>query len=415
MRKNKPGALILCLLLITTFVSAKDVVFDYGATLETIDAMSDTYSYQRRLSPWIDVRFPELNGMRIAAQGSIYIRFNPKSYMFRPILDLDLLSIHSPLLPFCHGSVSFEGGRIMMQDVGGMILNQKVDGVAIHVAVPGIVMDLAAGYHGFQNSLTSSIMLSADDFKESSEKQFHFYGLGARRAIFQWSTLFPEFIGQVDFFGDLIAQIDMRRNWENSGFVRDKKEVQEEVNSAYVTLGARGPIQKVEGLFFSVGGVFQGLTRTTAEKSESYVAYYFDAGLQYFPISVVQVYARLQGGSKNATGISEYRPISYKAAGTLYEGGFNDIIKPEIGVKWKTKGGLAFNSSLACFIAPRKIKKLDRENFENVYKYTEFAIGGNGVIANDLNIQADLMLGTNNVREDKKFDFALRLKCNMSL
>lgn len=390
------------------------VDFDYGFDLETTDAIGLTYSYQRRLTPWVDIRFPELNGLRIAMQGSIYVRFNPKVDMFRPIADIDMFSIQTPKFPFCHGDVSFEFGRIQMMDVRGLIINQKVDGAAIHIAIPGLIMDFYGGYIGFQNYYTSSVMLSLDDYSEISKRSDKLYGLAARRAVFSWSTLFPEFIGRADVHGDMVAQIDMRKKIQELEFV-EKKEVQELIDSAYVSAGINGPFYNSSKWYYNADFVVEAISRRTSKKSESYFAAFLNAGVQYFIKPNLQLSARVQYGTPNDIGISEYRPISYKAAGVFYEGSYNNIIKEDLTLKWKVSDNWLLDAAFYAFIAPRKITKFDRENFEKIYRYTEFSIGLTGVVANDLRVRTEFFYGMNNSKSYPKHNFSLRLKCNISL
>lgn len=407
-------SLLLCLVLAP--LVAADVNIDYGAELSSSYALSDWFSFDQKLSPWLDMRFG--NGWRFSAQASAYLRLNPKYYHYRPFFDLELFRIQTPKLPFCHGYVNFELGRIKIKDTHEMIVSDSADGAAIHVNIPGIIMDVTASYIGFQSYYTSKAMLSYDDFVNASMMPEPYYGLAARRAVFQWSTLFPEFFGRADLFGDMIAQLDLRKIVnENKYLTKKKKDVKELVNSVYWATGINGPFPRATKLYYDFGVVGEAIARQTSKKSETFMAGYLNAGMSWFLTRNMQLGTRVQFGTPNSDdGFSEYRPITYKNAGIFYEGGFANLVKPELVFKWKPAQSVAFSTSLSGFVQPAKkgtLKKFNRENFEKVYKYTEFSLGGTFVIANDVRVGADVMYGINSAKKNRLYDYSLQLKFNV--
>jgi len=409
-------SLLFCFVL--SPLSSVDVNIDYGADLSSSYALSEWFSFDQKLSPWVDVRFGD--GWRFTVQGSAYLRLNPKYYHYRPFVDLDLFRIQTKKIPFCHGFVNFELGRIKIKDTHEMIISDKADGLAIHVNIPGIIMDVTASYIGFQSYYTSKAMLSYDDFLNASVMPEPYYGLAAKRAVFQWSTLFPEFIGRADVFGDMIAQVDLRQIVNNSKLTKKKQEVKELVDSVYLATGINGPFPKSTRLYYDFGVVGEAISRQTSKKSETFMAGYLNAGLSWFLMNNLQLGTRFQYGSpNNDDGMSEYRPITYKNAGIFYEGGFADLAKPELSIKWKPSNQVAFTTSLSGFVRPRTKDELKglkrREKFEKIYTYTEFSVGGMFVIANDVRIGADIMYGVNSAKKNRVFDYSLQLKFNIGL
>ncbi len=410
--------LLFCFTVVPLF--SMDLNVNYGADLSAKFALSEWLSYEYKLSPWIDFRFG--SGWRFSAQGSAYYRLTPKVPHCRPFFDLEMFRIITPKLPFCHGFVTFELGRIKIKDTHEMIMNESADGVAIHVNIPGIVMDVTASYIGFQSYYTSMAMLSYDDFYNASVLPKPYYGLAGRRAIFQWSTLFPEFGGtRTDLFGDLVAQIDLRKVVnENKYLTKKKEDVKELVDSIYMATGINGPFLKSARLYYDLGIVGEAISRQTSKKSETFMAGYLNTGLSWFMTRNMQLSTRLQYGSpNNDEGLSEYRPITYKNAGIFYEGGFADLAKPELSFKWKPSNQVAFTTSLSGFIRPRKKDELKglkrREKFEKIYTYTEFSVGGTFVIANDIRIGADVMYGVNSKKKERLYDYSFQLKFNVGL
>lgn len=410
--------LLFCFTVVPLF--SMDLNVNYGADLSAKFALSDWLSYEYKLSPWIDFRFG--GGWRFSAQGSAYYRLTPKVPHCRPFFDLEMFRIITPKLPFCHGFVTFELGRIKIKDTHEMIMNESADGVAIHVNIPGIVMDVTASYIGFQSYYTSMAMLSYDDFYNASVLPKPYYGLAGRRAVFQWSTLFPEFGGtRTDLFGDLVAQIDLRKVVnENKYLTKKKEDVKELVDSIYMATGINGPFLKSARLYYDLGIVGEAISRQTSKKSETFMAGYLNTGLSWFMTRNMQLSTRLQYGSpNNDEGLSEYRPITYKNAGIFYEGGFADLAKPELSFKWKPSNQVAFTTSLSGFIRPRKKDELKglkrREKFEKIYTYTEFSVGGTFVIANDIRIGADVMYGVNSKKKERLYDYSFQLKFNVGL
>lgn len=409
---------LLCFALAPLF--SMDLNVNYGADLSAKFAVSDWFSYEYKLSPWIDFRFAD--GWRFTVQGSAYYRLNPKVPHCRPFVDLELFRIQTRKFPFCHGFVNYEFGRIKIKDTHEMIMNESADGVAIHVNIPGIVMDVTATYIGFQSYYTSTSMLSYDDFYNASVLPEPYYGLAAKRAIFQWSTLFPEFGGnRIDLFGDMVAQLDLRRVINESKLTKKKKDIKELVDSVYMATGINGPFLKTTRLYYDLGIVGEAISRQTAKKSETYMAGYLNAGMSWFLMRNMQLATRLQYGTpNNDEGMSEYRPITYKNAGIFYEGGFADLVKPELSFKWKPSSQVSFTTSLSGFIRPRRKDELKniktrREKFEKIYTYTEFSVGGMFVIANDVRIGADIMYGVNSIKKNRMFDYSVQLKLNVGL
>lgn len=416
---GKIRLLVCSILLLAVFfpLTSFDLNADYGAELSSSYALSEWLSYEQRLSPWIDLRFGD--GWRFTAQGSAYIRLNPKYYHHRPFFDLELFRLQTKRLPFLHGYVNFELGRIKIKDTHEMIVSDSADGAALHVVIPGIIMDVTASYTGFQSYYTSKTMISYDDFVAASKMPEKYYGLAARRAIFQWSTLFPEFIGRADVFGDMVAQVDLRKTLNESKWTKKKATVNELVHSVYYATGINGPFPKSTKWYYDFGVVGEVIARETSTATDSYMAGYLNAGVAWNLMKSMQLATRLQYGTPNNDyGVSEYRPISYKNAGIFYEGGFADLVKPELAFKWKPSNQVAFSTSLSGFLQPPKkntLKKADRENFEKVYKYTEFSLGGTFVIANDIRLGADIMYGVTSKKKARKFDYSVQLKFNMSL
>ena len=151
------------------------------------------------------------------------------------------------------------------------------------------------------------------------------------------------------------------------------------------------------------------------------MAGYLNAGMSWFLMRNMQLATRLQYGTpNNDEGMSEYRPITYKNAGIFYEGGFADLVKPELSFKWKPSSQVSFTTSLSGFIRPRRKDELKniktrREKFEKIYTYTEFSVGGMFVIANDVRIGADIMYGVNSIKKNRMFDYSVQLKLNVGL
>ena len=77
---------LLCFALAPLF--SMDLNVNYGADLSAKFAVSDWFSYEYKLSPWIDFRFAD--GWRFTVQGSAYYRLNPKVPHCRPFVDLEL-------------------------------------------------------------------------------------------------------------------------------------------------------------------------------------------------------------------------------------------------------------------------------------------------------------------------------------
>ena len=408
-------SLFLCFAFIP--LSAVDIAADYGADISSTYSFGEWLAFDQKISPWVDLRF--CDGWRFTAQGSAYLRLNPKRLFYRPFFDVDLFRIQTKKIPFCHGFVTFELGRIKIKDAHEMIVSDTADGAAIHVAIPGIIMDLTESNTGFMSYYTSKALLSYDDFVDASVLPEAYYGLGSRRAIFQWSTLFPEFIGRADVFGDMIAQVDLRRVVNDSKYTKQKKEIKELINSMYLATGINGPFPKSTKLYYDFGVVGEVISRQTLQKNETFMAGYLNAGMSWFLMGNMQLATRFQYGTPNTDdGSSEYRPITYKNAGIFYEGGFADLFKPELSLKWKPTPQVAFVTSLSGFIRPIKkgtIKKADRENFEKVYKYTEFALGGTFVISRDVRIGADIMYGVNSAKKKRMFDYSVQFKINVGL
>lgn len=417
MKKTFYKYIFVLVLLCVASAPLFSIDYTYGVDIETSDALGIYYSNQRRVTPWFDIAFPEIGGWSVQGQASAIVRFNPKYDLYRPIFDLDLLRVRTPILPFCYGSAQFEIGRITVQDTRGLIMHQKADGIALHISIPRIIMDLSVTYTGLLNYYTSPIMLSKDDITEVSEKMDKYYGKAARRLVGQWSTIFPQFIGRADVHGDLIGQIDLRQKLQDWK-IEEEKEVLELVDSAYFALGINGPFANSNKWYYNADLVVEGLMRRTKSKTHSFAGFYAEAGVQFFPKHNMLLELGVQYGTPEKEGISSYRPITYMAAGNSYAGGYNDLIKPALSFKWKPNSRFTFDTSIASFITPYKVEKLDKAGWEKNYRYTEFSIGGTGVIAEDLRLRLDLSYGygfSNISVKEKEFDLALRLKCNISL
>ena len=421
-KKSKFLYVSVCLLFLFLIpvqqISSFELDYDYGLRLDTNDSMADVYSYQRRLSPWISMRFPVLYGLQFDAQVSGYIRLNPKSDTFRPLFDVDLFRVMTAV-PFLNGRTTFELGRIHMQDTRGMVINQSIDGVGIHVTLPRMLMDIYGGYTGWSNHFTTNTLISADDIADAANKKDRYYAFGARRIVLEHSVYFPQFFGRADVYGDMIANVDVRKKiqeWKWTKKYAAKKEVKEEVHSIYLGSGITGPFAKSNTVYYHLGGVLEYLYRISPTKTEGYISGYFDGGIKWLMNPKMQLSSRLQWGPKNRTGQSEYRPITYKSAGILYEGGFNGLLKPELEFKWKFLPQWILNTGVYSYLLPQPVRKgFTREAFETVYKYTEFMIGTDGVLAGDIQLTTEFVYGQDSHREKRNRQFAMRLNCHVGL
>ena len=410
--------LIFLLLIPAQQISAFELDCDYGVRLDTTDAMADLYSYQRRLSPWISIKFPVLNGIQFDGQISGYIRFNPKNDIFRPLVDVDMFRVMTAV-PFLNGRTTFELGRIHMQDTRGMVINQAVDGVGMHITLPRMLMDLYATYTGWTNHFTTNTLLSSDDIADASNKNDRFYAFGARRIVVAHSVYFPQFFGRADVYGDMIANIDVRKRiqeWKWTKKFAAQKPVKEEVHSVYLGSGITGPFAKSNTVYYHLGGVIEYMYRNSPVKSEGYISGYFDGGIKWLMNPTMQLSTRLQWGPKNREGQSEYRPITYKSAGILYEGGFNGLLKPELEFKWKCLPQWILSTGIYSFLLPKPVNTgFTRKSFESIYKYTEFMIGADGIIAGDIQLTTEFVYGVDSHREKRSREFAMRLNCHLGL
>lgn len=399
--------------------NANAVGVNYGVTNELTLGLTTTFAYQYRVSPWVEVRSDKLSGWRFVIQGSGYIRYNPDALLFRPIIDLDLFRISTPKVPFLHGYVTWDIGRFLMADTHAMIINDKIDGISTHLVIPGMVMDFTAGYLGFQNNLTSKAMISTDDMLAAAARKDRVYGLGARRAVFQWSTLFPEFIGRTAVYGDMIAQVDMRSAVQQSRFSKVKENAKEEVSSVYIGTGFSGPWSKKNNrLLYDFGIVGEILARSTSSKGETFMAAYLNGGFTYLLSKNKQLAFRLQYGTpNNDDGWSEYRPITYVNAGTFYKGGFANLLKPQIDFRWKINPSVSMNAGLASYIQPKLTRKIvfKREEFEKYYRYTELNLGGQALIMQDINMKGEFVVGVTSEHENRIADVSLRVTLNVGL
>ncbi|MBO7486704.1 MAG: hypothetical protein J6Y75_02305 [Spirochaetaceae bacterium] len=419
-KKIKFLSLLFCLLFLFAIPAQRVYSFeldcDYGLRLDTNDAMSDLYSYQRRLSPWLTIKFPVLNGVQFDAQASGYIRYNPKSDIFRPLFDVDVFRVMTAV-PFLNGRTTFELGRIHMQDTRGMVINQAVDGLGMHITLPRMLMDLYAVYTGWTNHFTTNTLLSSDDIADASNKKDRYYAFGARRLVLEHTVYFPQFFGRADVYGDMIANVDLRKKiqeWKWTKKFAKQTEVKEEVHSIYLGSGIMGPFAKSNNVYYHLGGVIEYLFRQTPKKAEGYISGYFDGGIKWMIDPTMQLSSRVQWGPKNKEGQSEYRPITYKSAGILYEGSFNGLLKPELEFKWKFKPKWVFNTGIYSYLTPKPVKTgFTRASFESIYKYTEFLIGTNGVVAGDVQLTGEFVYGQDSHRANRHRDFALRLNCQV--
>lgn len=297
--------------------------FDYGMELSNTAGIKYNNTMQwytdHKATVWVTIPFDNSNKNSVSIEGSAYASKPSDNTTFKFFADLDLLRL--TLVPFSSAKtkIAIDCGRIPVSDITGLVLNQSVDGADFHGSFAFGNIDFLASYTGLQNVRKGGALMSDDDFADANTSDI--YAFGASRAIGKLTIQVPHLIGSADLIVEGVGQYDIRRY-----LIANPTE---SIDSLYGTISIGGAATQI--LFYSLSGTFQTGISTVSSGQYSMTSALASVRFDLFPAPKNQLYTQVLFSPGNNAVFSSFVPVTYQSAGTLYTGGYDNLIRVSAG------------------------------------------------------------------------------------
>jgi hypothetical protein len=297
--------------------------FDFGFELSNKVGFEKTtgtdWYTDHKETLWLTVPFDADNANSLAIEGSAYASKPAQSANFRLYANLDLFRVTLVPVSLPNFKLSLDLGRIATADITGFVLSQKIDGIEFHGTFAFGNVDLMAGYTGLLNAREGVTLMSDDDIADYATESI--YALGAKRAVGKLTLQFPQLIGTSDLVIEGIGQYDMRR-YASPAYAQT-------VDTLYGTLSLNGPL--FDSVFYQLSGTWQSGVLNESSLSYSENALLASLRVDAFPVAGNHLFAQFVYTPPRGDFFSDFLPVSFYKAGTLFEQGYGNLMKASAG------------------------------------------------------------------------------------
>lgn len=370
MRIYKIPAIIVALLLLATIATyALDFGVELSNTVGIKKVEKTEFLTDHKETIWATIPFNNQNTTSLSIEGSFYASKPAELDTFDYYIDLDLFRLSFIPHNSPSGKIMMEVGRISVSDVTGKILNQAIDGFEVHAIKSFGNASFFAGYTGLLNARQEKNLMTADDIADIATDDV--YAFGAKRAVAKAAVQFPNLFAGTDLLFEVLGQYDLRDTIDSNAL--------ETAHTAYGTLALTGPI--ASSFFYTVSGTFQtGILES--DKKYSINALMGLARIDFFPITEANIFAEFLYTSGEDDTFSLLNPITYQSAGTLYGGGFSNIMKATAGIYYNPMAILNLDLGASIFMHPKEV-----EGTDGLYTATEVNAGATFTATSDLKLR----------------------------
>ncbi len=390
MKKTLLFALFLTILLITQAV-AFDLGMELNNTVGTKSADDFGLYYDHKATLWVSAPFNNDGTSRLDIEGSILATKPILANEYSLVINLDLLRLSFQLANDSAKSITMDIGRIPVSDTSSLYLDSKADGVQFFGIFGFGNLELFAGYTGLLNVRSGALLMTNDDRAESVTEEL--YAFGSSRIIGKAAIQIPELLGSSDFIAEATGQFDLRTMLQDN--------YEQSIHTIFLTLGLNGPLG-LKNLFYSLNTVIENGILEDEGTSYSVLSGIATARLDFFPGSINHVYTELLYSPPNNAIFSEFIPVTYKPAGTLYGNGYGNLFRISAG--WNINPTRSFNLSTGLKVFINQEELIDNDG---LYNATEVSLGATVSATSDLRFQlgTDLLFPNN---DDMKYQVALK-------
>lgn len=320
-RAGKLGLFITAMALLSvSSISALDFGLELGNKAGIQNTGTFDWFTDHKETGWLTIPFDRTGDNALSIEGSFYASKPANRTAFRYYADLDLFRFSFVPVSVTGFRLGIDAGRIPVSDITGLVFNQPFDGTEFHFALPFGNIDFSAGYTGLMNVRRSTgTFMSSDDYDDANTEAV--YALGASRLVGKVTVQFPQLFGGVDLIAEGVGQYDMRRYTRAS--------YTEVVDTAYGTLFLSLPVSKF--LFCSLMGTYQTGVLTTSGTAYSENSLMAQARMDIYPFAGNQMYAQVLFSAAPGDFFTYFLPITFQSAGTLYTGGYGNLMKATAG------------------------------------------------------------------------------------
>jgi len=349
------------------------VAADYGLELMNnvgVTKMDDAELFtEHKATLWGTIPFDNGNTRSLAVEGSFYASRPAGIDEFEYYLDIDLLRFSVTARDDETGMMLFDVGRFPVSDITGKILNQGMDGFNLELVQGFGNLAFFAGYTGLLNARQEETLMTVDDSIDAATDDI--YALGAQRVVGKAVLHIPELFAGTDLLFQAMGQYDLRDQLDP-----DAAEIMHTVYGTVMLTGAVNP-----ALFYTVSGTFQ---TGILDSDDTYSLHSILAvgRLDYYPVPATQVYTEILYTSGEDSFFSHFQPITSQDAGTLYAGGYSNIIRGTAGVSYNSMDMLNLDGSIAVFLYPQEV-----DGFDGLYTATEINVGATFRATSDLRMR----------------------------
>lgn len=324
---------------------------------------------EHKATLWGTFPFNNENTRSLAVEGSVYASRPADTSEFDYYVDVDLLRFSTTVRNDDSGRILIDIGRFPVSDSTGIILNQGMDGFSLEMVRDFGNLSFFAGYTGLLNARQEETLMTVDDSTDSATDDI--YAIGARRVVGKAVLHIPEIFGSSDLLIQTMGQYDLRDQIDS-----DAAEI---MHTVYGTVMLTGPFNPT--LFYTVSGTFQS---GILDSDDTYSLHSILAvgRLDYYPVPATQVYTEIMYTSGEDSFFSHFQPITSQDAGTLYAGGYSNIIKGTAGVNYNSMDMLNLDGSIAVFLYPQEV-----DGFDGLYTATEINAGATFRATSDLRMR----------------------------
>ena len=314
---------LLAAVAVSALCASLATAFDFGFELSNKAGFENTsapdWYTDHKETLWITVPFDAKNENSLAIEGSVYASKPAQGTKYRFYADLDLFRISLVPVSLPDFKLSLDMGRIATADITGFVLSQKIDGIEFHGTFAFGNIDLMAGYTGLLNAREGVTLMTTDDTDDYATESF--YAFGAKRAVGKLTLQFPQLVGTSDLVIEGVGQYDMRR-FVNPAY-------SQVVDTLYGTVSLNGPI--VDSIFYQLSGTWQSGVLNQASVSYSENAILASLRVDAFPMEGNHLFAQFIYTPPQSDLFSDFLPVSFYKAGTLYEQGYGNLMKASAG------------------------------------------------------------------------------------
>lgn len=361
--------------LIASFAFANDFGMELtnSAGVNNIADNSPSFYTDHKGTLWLSFPFDNTKTNSLSIESSAYAAKPASSDAYTYFVDLDLFRLS--LVPFSSGKskISLDAGRIPVSDVTGFVLNQSMDGTEFHGAFPFGNIDLLAGYTGLLNVRKGGAIITEDDTADVSDNADNVYAIGSKRIVGKLTIQIPQLIGSMDVILEGVGQYDLRRFLDTDYIAV--------ADTVYGTLSLSGPV--LNNLYYSISGTYQDGILDTSNEKNSLTSAIASMRFDLFPAAGNQMFAQFVYSPALISIFSEFTPISFQSAGTLYTLGYDNLLRASAGWYLNPLPALNLDIGGKVFMHPKTTDTL------TFYDCTEISLGATVKATSDLRFRID--------------------------